>query len=84
MIYRALYKCRYCDSVFKGGETTNQHIPTMVMAEFCCGKPIATNQGIPVSQLEIHDATDLCCMKSKIAHIGIADFIGFQVEEIDE
>ena len=46
MIYKALYKCRYCDSVFQGGVTTNQYIPTMVMAEFCCGKQIANNQGI--------------------------------------
>lgn len=67
MDYISKYKCRYCQNVFNGGITSNDHIAFNALIHISIDIPQKNNA---ISKTEPHIAAD---------HYGIGEFIGFEI-----
>lgn len=71
--YRSIYKCRLCGKVYESGCTGSNKTAMKAAASTCVGSQSFTQQPL---MNEVH-----CC---KNGDIGIADFQGFVVINLDE
>ena len=71
--YRARYKCRYCGEIFGYSLTGDEGIPISITTSFTCGLHYSQQRcGGNIYDKDIHISED---------HIGIGDFVGFEIEE---
>ena len=73
--FRAKYKCRYCGEEFGHSLTDNEGIALDIIVSFTCGLHRSQKYGCPIYDKELH-------VGENADHIGLGDFIGFEIEEV--